>query len=179
MGKLTEIILIQNYFLIFYFYLKPINSTVVEMPLELSYEPTTIGKLRYGIKRFSFDNQIIKLIEHLIYFHDFMSYRFMRVVEGSIDTMRSLGFTDFDTDDVKGIFFDTNLYLLLLTVFITSCHVRFCNNNLFIEIFCLLVPCFTCMFTCRCSLIFLPSNQTYNFGEVETQWQGILMMFKI
>jgi hypothetical protein len=39
--------------------------------------------------------------------------------------MHSIGFTEWDTDDVKGIFFDTNLFLLLLTVFVTSCHILF------------------------------------------------------
>ena len=35
-----------------------------------------------------------------------------------------VGFTDDDLDDVKGIFTDTNLYLLCLTVIVTAVHVR-------------------------------------------------------
>ena len=34
------------------------------------------------------------------------------------------GFTEKEFDDVKGIFLDTNLPLLLLTVFISLFHVR-------------------------------------------------------
>lgn len=64
------------------------------MPLEIIYEPASIGKLRFIV-----------------------------IVESSMSTMQSLGFTDYDTDDVKSIFFDTNIYLLLVTVFVTSFHV--------------------------------------------------------
>jgi len=66
------------------------------MPLEVIFEPTTIGKLR-----------------------------FMLIIESSMKSMNQMGFTDYDTDDVKGIFFDTNIYLLLLTVFVTSFHVSY------------------------------------------------------
>ena len=34
------------------------------------------------------------------------------------------GFTEKEFDDVKGIFLDTNLMLLLLTIFISFFHVR-------------------------------------------------------
>lgn len=64
------------------------------MPLELSYEPISIGKLRFIV-----------------------------IIEISLKSISNLGFTEYDIDDVKGIFFDTNLYLLLLTVFVTSFHV--------------------------------------------------------
>jgi hypothetical protein len=66
------------------------------MPLEVTYEPVSIGKLR-----------------------------FMLIIESSLKSMNKMGFTDYDTDDVKGIFFDTHIYLLLLTVFVTSFHVSF------------------------------------------------------
>lgn len=74
----------------------PVNQSYPEMPLEVVYEPTTIGKLR-----------------------------FMLIIESSLKSMNKMGFTDNDTDDVKGIFFDTHIYLLLLTVFVTSFHVLF------------------------------------------------------
>lgn len=67
-----------------------------QWPLTVSFEPISLGKLR-----------------------------FMIIAESSFRTMHSIGFTEWDTDDVKGIFFDTNLLLLLLTVFVTSCHILF------------------------------------------------------
>ena len=81
---------------------QPVNQSNPVMPLEVVYEPTSIGKLR-----------------------------FMLIIESSLKSMANMGFTDTDTDDVKGIFFDTNIYLLLLTVFVTSFHV---NIIIFIEI---------------------------------------------
>ena len=74
---------------------QPVNESNPVMPLEVACEPTSIGKLR-----------------------------FMIIIETSLNSMHKMGFTDSDTDDVKGIFFDTNIYLLLLTVFVTSFHVR-------------------------------------------------------
>lgn len=41
----------------------------------------------------------------------------------ALDQLNSLGFSQKDVDDVKGIFADTNLYLLSATVLIASCHV--------------------------------------------------------
>ncbi|CAG2118319.1 unnamed protein product, partial [Medioppia subpectinata] len=73
----------------------PVNETN-PMPLEVVYEPTSIGKLR-----------------------------FMLIIEGSLKSMTKMGFTESDSDDIKGIFFDTNIYLLLVTIFVTSFHVLF------------------------------------------------------
>lgn len=70
------------------------------MPLEVVYEPISLGKLR-----------------------------FMLIIESSMKSMSELGFSELDTDDVKGIFFDTNLYLLLITVFVTSFHVSFIKQT--------------------------------------------------
>ncbi|VVC95536.1 unnamed protein product, partial [Leptidea sinapis] len=39
--------------------------------------------------------------------------------------LQSLGFSEKDVDDAKGIFADTNLYLLSATVLIASCHLLF------------------------------------------------------
>ena len=49
--------------------------------------------------------------------------RFMLIAETSLKTMHELGFSESDTDDVKGVFFDTSVFLLLLTIFVTSFHV--------------------------------------------------------
>lgn len=73
-----------------------IESSKQNLPLTVVFEPSSLGKLR-----------------------------FMVIAETSLKTMHSLGFSEFDTDDVKGIFFDTNLFLLLLTVLVTSCHILF------------------------------------------------------
>lgn len=72
----------------------PVNKTNPSLPLSVNFEPSALGKIR-----------------------------FMLIAEASLKTMHGLGFSELDTDDVKGIFFDTNIYLLLLTVFVTSCHV--------------------------------------------------------
>lgn len=72
----------------------PVNKTNPSLPITVNFEPTALGKIR-----------------------------FMLIAEASMRTMHSLGFSELDTDDVKGIFFDTNIFLLLLTVFVTSCHV--------------------------------------------------------
>lgn len=70
------------------------------MPLEVAFEPSNLGKVR-----------------------------FMLIAEGSLRTMHQLGFTETDTDDVKGIFFDTGVVLLLVTVFVTSFHVSFWRST--------------------------------------------------
>lgn len=72
----------------------PVNKTNPSLPITVNFEPSALGKIR-----------------------------FMLIAEASLKTMHTLGFSELDTDDVKGIFFDTNIYLLLLTVFVTSCHV--------------------------------------------------------
>lgn len=82
----------------------PVNKTNPSLPITINFEPSTLGKIR-----------------------------FMLIAEASLQTMHGLGFTELDTDDVKGIFFDTNIYLLLLTVFVTSCHVSF--SHYFIHFF--------------------------------------------
>lgn len=60
----------------------------------LSYAPTSIGKLKF-------------LIQMEMTFSNFLA----------------LGFTTKDVDEIKGVFADTNVYLLCATVFIGSIHV--------------------------------------------------------
>lgn len=62
----------------------------------VKYTPISIGKLR--------------LILHL---------------QAAMQNFKQLGFTDKDIDEIKGIFADTNLYLLAGTVFISAMHVSF------------------------------------------------------
>lgn len=66
----------------------------------ISYSPISIGKLR--------------LILH---------------IEAAMQHFKDLGFTNKDIDEVKGIFADTNLYLLAGTVFISAMHVS-CDKYL-------------------------------------------------
>ena len=70
------------------------KETKIMMPLEVVYEPITIGRLRL-----------------------------MVIVERAFRMMKGFGFTDRDVEDVKGIFFDTNHFMLLLTIMIVSFHV--------------------------------------------------------
>ncbi|KZC06952.1 PREDICTED: cleft lip and palate transmembrane protein 1-like protein [Dufourea novaeangliae] len=51
--------------------------------------------------------------------------RMLLHVEGSMQTMKYLGFSDKDVDEVKGIFADTNIYLLGGTFFIATIHLLF------------------------------------------------------
>uniref|UniRef100_A0A8D8JSY5 Lipid scramblase CLPTM1L n=2 Tax=Culex pipiens TaxID=7175 RepID=A0A8D8JSY5_CULPI len=51
-------------------------------------------------------------------------------VEQAMRTLQQLGFSNKDLDEVKGIFSDTNLYLLCVTIFIGSIHLVFLVNQL-------------------------------------------------
>lgn len=54
-------------------------------------------------------------------------FKFMTQMEVTFSNFLTLGFTEKDVDEVKGVFADTNLYLLCATVFIGSVHV--CNTR--------------------------------------------------
>ena len=64
--------------------------------LTLSYEPISLGKLRLCMQ-----------------------------FEAAMSSMYALGFTEKDTDEVKGIFANTNLHFLALTVLISTFHLLF------------------------------------------------------
>ncbi|XP_015114592.1 cleft lip and palate transmembrane protein 1-like protein [Diachasma alloeum] len=66
------------------------------MNLTVSYAPTTMGMLRLLLQ-----------------------------VKATMENMKSLGFSDRDVDEVKGIYADTNFYLLAGTIFIASMHLLF------------------------------------------------------
>nr|CAD7402749.1 unnamed protein product [Timema poppensis] len=66
------------------------------MDFTLVYAPISLGKLR--------------LVQH---------------VGTALRSLGGLGFTDKDVDEVKGIFADTNLYLLCLTMFVAAIHLLF------------------------------------------------------
>lgn len=73
-----------------------VTKDTTEAKIQFHYSPIGIGKLRLMLQ-----------IEH------------------AMKSMLSLGFSKKDIDEVKGIFSDTNVYLLLLTVFVGSVHMLF------------------------------------------------------
>lgn len=76
--------------------LQEIPPKTTKLPLTFNYAPIGIGKLR--------------LLLH---------------VEHAMISLKKFGFSDKDIDEVKGIFSDTNLYLLCGTIFIGSVHVSY------------------------------------------------------
>lgn len=75
-------------------YLIEVTKNVTEFDLEFNYSPSSVGKFR--------------LIAH---------------IENAMKQLTHLGFSSKDIDEVKEIFAEANLYLLLGTVFIGSIHV--------------------------------------------------------
>ena len=73
-----------------------INKTDETVSYDLEYSPISFGKLRL----FSQFGQ-------------------------SLSGLHGLGFTEKDTDEVKGIFADTNLVLLLVTFAVSAVHLLF------------------------------------------------------
>ncbi|PVD21249.1 hypothetical protein C0Q70_19420 [Pomacea canaliculata] len=76
--------------------LKPVNASSEIMPLTVTYSPISVGKLR-------------------------MWTSFLE----SFKMLHSLGFTEKDTDEIKGIFADTSFYFLLLTFAVAAFHLLF------------------------------------------------------
>ncbi|XP_057328867.1 lipid scramblase CLPTM1L [Microplitis mediator] len=76
--------------------LETITSDSRVMNVTIMYTPISMGKLR--------------LILH---------------VKAAMEGLKNLGFSDKDVDEVKGIYADTNVYLLAGTIFISSMHLLF------------------------------------------------------
>ncbi|XP_041375751.1 cleft lip and palate transmembrane protein 1-like protein [Gigantopelta aegis] len=76
--------------------LLPINTSAEQLPLTITYSPISVGKLR-------------------------MWTNFLE----SFKMLQNLGFTEKDTDEIKGIFADTNFYFLLLTFAVAAFHLLF------------------------------------------------------
>lgn len=72
-----------------------ILPTSIEMNMTLDYTPSSIGKMKFLVH-----------------------------IQIAMHSLTSMGFTLKDIDEVKGMFADTNLYLLCATIIISSFHVR-------------------------------------------------------
>ncbi|KAK2921021.1 lipid scramblase CLPTM1L [Channa argus] len=73
-----------------------INSTSMELPLTISYDSISLGRLRFWIH-----------------------------MQDAVYSLQQFGFTEKDADEIKGIFVDTNLYFLALTFFVAAFHLLF------------------------------------------------------
>ncbi|KAH9495946.1 Cleft lip and palate associated transmembrane protein 1 [Bulinus truncatus] len=73
-----------------------IDKTSSVQPLTIVYSPISLGKMRLWIN-----------------------------IGQSFKMLKDLGFTEKDTDEIKGIFLDTNFYLLLLTFTVAAFHLLF------------------------------------------------------
>ncbi|XP_055733227.1 lipid scramblase CLPTM1L-like [Salvelinus fontinalis] len=76
--------------------LMEINSTSTELPLTISYDTISLGKLRFWIH-----------------------------MQDAVYSLQQFGFTEKDADEIKGIFVETNLYFLALTFFVAAFHLLF------------------------------------------------------
>lgn len=68
----------------------------------------------------------------------FGKLRFLLQIEATLNQFLTLGFTEKDMDEIRGVFADTNLYLLCATLSIGSIHVReiFMITRIKIEFYC-------------------------------------------
>uniref|UniRef100_A0A8C7Y3R3 Lipid scramblase CLPTM1L n=1 Tax=Oryzias sinensis TaxID=183150 RepID=A0A8C7Y3R3_9TELE len=73
-----------------------INGTSTELPLAVSYDSISLGRLRFWIH-----------------------------MQDAVYSLQQFGFTEKDADEIKGIFVDTNLYFLALTFFVAAFHLLF------------------------------------------------------
>lgn len=73
-----------------------INGTSMELPLTISYDSISLGRLRFWIH-----------------------------MQDAVYSLQQFGFTEKDADEIKGIFVDTNLYFLALTFFVAAFHLLF------------------------------------------------------
>uniref|UniRef100_A0A8C5MBW2 Lipid scramblase CLPTM1L n=1 Tax=Leptobrachium leishanense TaxID=445787 RepID=A0A8C5MBW2_9ANUR len=73
-----------------------INRSTIELPLTVTYDKISLGKLRFWIH-----------------------------MQDAVYSLQQFGFSEKDADEVKGIFVDTNLYFLALTFFVAAFHLLF------------------------------------------------------
>lgn len=94
-GKYLPIVYVDQ-LEVMYRYLQPVNKSSTEMPLKINYSPVSLGRLRVWSS-----------------------------IHQSLKMMKTLGFSDKDLDEVKGIFTDTNLYFLGMTFAVAVFHTLF------------------------------------------------------
>nr|XP_030712381.1 cleft lip and palate transmembrane protein 1-like protein isoform X1 [Globicephala melas] len=73
-----------------------INRSTTELPLTVSYDKISLGRLRFWIH-----------------------------MQDAVFSLQQFGFSEKDADEVKGIFVDTNLCFLALTFFVAAFHLLF------------------------------------------------------
>ena len=76
--------------------LRIVNATDSVSDIEIVYRPISFGRLRLFLQFYT-----------------------------ALSSMHQMGFTEKDTDEVKGIFADTNLALLLVTFGVSAIHLLF------------------------------------------------------
>lgn len=115
--------------------LVPVNTSTTEIPVSVFYSPISFGKLRLWMQ-FSV----------------------------AMQTLRTMGFTEKDIDELKGLFADTNIVLLCMTFVVAALHVikYFLISKIIILIFTLLF-CSSCLTFWRSKMIFI-------FGVTEKIW---------
>lgn len=74
----------------------PVNRSSHTLPLTITYTPISVGKLRFW--------------SHM---------------QEAMNQLHTYGFSDKDTDELKGIFVDTNFYFLMLTFAVSAFHLLF------------------------------------------------------
>lgn len=76
--------------------LMPLNRSSKTMPLTIHYSPISLGKMRLFV-----------------------------TMQQSIEQLHTWGFSEKDGDEIKGIFVDTDFYLLMLTFMVAAFHMLF------------------------------------------------------
>jgi hypothetical protein len=119
--------------------LVPVNQSVKDFPVTLNYSPISFGKLRLWMQ-----------------------------FSAAMFTLRQMGFTEKDIDELKGIFADTNIVLLCVTFVVAALHVSL-NHRCVQKIQIVLIYCTTSFFR-RCCLTFWLSKTTFTFGVIAIIW---------
>jgi Cleft lip and palate transmembrane protein 1 (CLPTM1) len=97
-----------------------VKNDMMETNVTLSYGPISVGKLRLVF----FKQKLIKSQLILTFI-----CRLMLQLESGLRSLKEFGFSAKDVDEVKGIFADTNIYLLCTTMFVAALHVL--NSTIF------------------------------------------------
>ena len=59
----------------------------------------------------------------MLFFYNCLCFRLMLQTEMAFDSVKKYGFSNKDIDQLKGVFADTNIYLLCITLFVAAFHV--------------------------------------------------------